>query len=800
MLDLRDYQVETVERIRELIRQGKKNILVVSPTGSGKTVIATHMVGETSRRGNRAVFVVDRLSLIEQTSRTFYAEDIQHGVIQADHPQYKPWELVQVCSQQTLARRKWPDASVIFVDEAHTVTKTVKHRIYPRDTVAIGLTATPFTKGLGQIYDAVVNVTTTNKLIADGHLANYRIFAPSEPDMTGVKVVAGEWEEKEAASKAMEVVGDCVAEYLKRGEGRKFICSAVNVDHVMELQRQFMAAGIVCATYTYKDLADDRADIVREFRKADSNIRGLITVTAASKGFDVPDIGVVIMARPLRKSLAEHIQFFGRGLRTADGKSECLVLDHCIATGSRVLTHRGLVEIQKVLISDTLWDGRDFVAHKGVISRGIRPVIRYAGLTATADHPVKTNEGWRTLGYCSEKQTPVVTTAFGGRAVRECENYFTASGLARLEGTPLYACAVRVRRLWVSVNHCLQQLDRWAHQRLSILQSAASVSEMVVCAGSGYGAALHEPSGERVRAIRREGDQVPFRLSDHLRSLAEGEHWNPRERQGFGVGPDQQRRPLRAGKHSMGVETGQLNESALNEKLGCRDAQIQAGASTGSLRGLINSAAAFLWSIVRGNSKAVGTAVPEAKGEVWDILDCGPRNSFTCEGLLVHNSGNCKRFWDEWNDFFETGAVELDDGKKKEKEKKKKEPKEREMAVCPSCSHVHMALPHCPACGHEYPLRGAVQHVAGTLSELVASHNRAAMTTQLWPQICYHARTKRADAEAARKMALALFKNMTGVWPTHDFHSTEPKPLTKEVSNKIKSMQIAWAKGRAAHA
>lgn len=492
MLTLRDYQFQTVDTIRDLIRQGFKNILVVSPTGSGKTVIATHMVGETSRKGNRAVFVVDRLSLIEQTSRTFFAEEIEHGVIQADHPMYRPYELVQVCSQQTLARRRWPDASVIFVDEAHTVTKTVRHRIYPRDTVAIGLTATPFTKGLGKIYDAVVNVTTTNKLIAEGHLSNYRIFAPSEPDMTGVKVVAGEWEEKEAAKRALEVVGDCVAEYLKRGQGKKFICSAVNVDHVMELQRQFMAAGIVCATYTYKDLADDRADIVREFRKADSNIRGLITVTAASKGFDIPDIGVVIMARPLRKSLAEHIQFFGRGLRTAEGKTECIVLDH---------------------------------------------------------------------------------------------------------------------------------------------------------------------------------------------------------------------------------------------------------------------------------------------------------------------SGNCKRFWDEWNDFFETGAVELDDGKKKEKEKKKPEKKEREMAVCPSCAHVHLSMPHCPACGFEYPPRNAVQHVAGTLAELVASSNRAAMTSQLWPQVCHYALTKRADdAERARKMALALFKQMTGVWPSKDFFDTEPMPLSKEVKNKILAMNIAYSRGRKAHA
>lgn len=487
MLDLRPYQVESVDRIRDLIRAGKKNILLVSPTGSGKTVIASHMVGEASRKGSKAVFVVDRLSLIDQTSRTFYAEGIEHGVIQGDHYNFAPWERVQVASQQTLARRRWPDADVVFVDEAHTVTKTVKQRLHPRDVIAIGLTATPFSKGLGMIYDAVVNVTTTNKLIADGHLANYRIFAPSEPDMTGVKIVAGEYEEKETVKRALEVVGDCVAEYLKRGNGQKFICSAVNVDHVMELQRQFMAAGIVCATYTYKDLTDDRTDTVNEFRRPDSAIRGLITVTAASKGFDVPDIGVVIMARPLRSSLAEHIQFFGRGLRTSPGKTECLVLDH---------------------------------------------------------------------------------------------------------------------------------------------------------------------------------------------------------------------------------------------------------------------------------------------------------------------SGNCRRFWDEWNDFFETGAVELDDGKKKKKEAKKKPAKEREMVECSQCKHLHLSAPHCPACGHEYPARAAVAHVPGTLSELVASGNRAAITNLLWPQVCTHARTRRDDPEAARKMALALFKSMTGVWPSTEFHTTASVPLTREVANKIKAMNIAFSKAK----
>lgn len=327
-IELRDWQAAAVERLRQCIRDGHRNILVVAPTGSGKTILAAHVIQESLAKSRRSAFVVDRLSLIGQTSETFFGVGIEHGVIQSDHPLYKPWMYAQVCSVQTLARRKWPDADLIVVDEAHTVTDTVRKRIEPRDTITLGLTATPFTKGLGKLYDAVVNVTTTNQLIESGILAPYRIFAASEPDMSGVKVVAGEWDERETSKKALEVVGDCVAEYLKHGDGRKFICSAVDTAHVDALHQQFMAAGIVTATYTYKDREDDRTETVREFRKADSYIRGLITVTAASKGFDVPDIGVVIMARPLRSSLAEHIQFFGRGLRAAPGKSDVLILDH----------------------------------------------------------------------------------------------------------------------------------------------------------------------------------------------------------------------------------------------------------------------------------------------------------------------------------------------------------------------------------------------------------------------------------------------------------------------------------------
>lgn len=327
-INLFQYQAEAVDQLRANIRAGVKNQLLVAPTGSGKTVCAAYLLDECQKKGMSAVFVCDRIPLIEQTSRTLDLYGIDHGVIQADHWRRRSWKQIQVASAQTLARRDWPSADLIVVDEAHTITKTVAARITNRDTVTIGLTATPFARGLGKLYDRIVTVTTTNSLIETGYLSPFRVFAASEPDMEGAKVVAGEWTDEEAAKRAIPIVGDCVTEYLKHGDGRKFIAFGVNVAHCEELQRQFMAAGVQCGMYTYRTGDGERRSILEEYEKSDSFIRGLVSVSALAKGFDVPDVEVVIMARPLRSSLTEHIQILGRGLRRHPDKKECIVLDH----------------------------------------------------------------------------------------------------------------------------------------------------------------------------------------------------------------------------------------------------------------------------------------------------------------------------------------------------------------------------------------------------------------------------------------------------------------------------------------
>lgn len=794
-----DYQVPAFTSMRDAIRNGAKSILVNAPTGSGKTVIASALMELVMAKGNRANFVVDRLSLVDQTSDTFDRYGLAHGVIQSEHSRYRPSLPIQICSAQTLLRRGWPESNVDVIDECHILSEDVKKRIASKATVIVGLTATPFTKGLGKWFDAVVNVTTTNRLIEQGWLAPYRIFSCVEPDMNGVKVTKlGEWDDKESTKKALEVVGDVVQEYLKHGEGRKFICSGVTIAHCEELTRQFQAAGINVCTYTANDRPEDRQEVVAEFRKPDSSIRGLVTVTAASRGFDVPDVSCVIMARPLRKSFAEHLQLFGRGLRICEGKTDCIVLDHCIASGQRVLTHRGLVAIEEILLTDKLWDGHEFVAHKGVVSRGIRPIIRYAGLAATADHPVKTTAGWRTLGQCAEEQTPIITTGVGRTALRERDGYFTGRGVAGRPKSTLHACALRVRHLWLSLCDFTEQLAGWAHQGMPALQSASFGAEVASSQNYRHEAAMHESEGRTLPWLWRQRDRVPFRLSDHLRSLDRRELRLAGEFRFDGVGPDQQRRPLRSGESSLGDAASQ-HEQHSGQQMGAEDAPVSFGASRDSIRGRIVAGFSVFWAFVRGHRGTVGDAISEAEGQVWDVLDCGPRNSFTCEGLLVHNSGNCARFWQDMLEFFENGISELDDGKPKKKPKAA-EKQEAELQKCPTCRHLHKPMPFCPQCGHQYPPRKAVQHVPGSLTELIATRDAGLLRRELWPQICWYVREHKSprDDMHAQKMAQGMFISMVGEPARARYELTTPKECSREVALKIQNEHKRWVIARRA--
>jgi DNA repair protein RadD len=334
---LRDYQDEAIDALRDGVRLGMKRQVLVAPTGAGKTVVASHLLREADRKGSYALFLVDRVSLVDQTSATLQSYGIHHGVVQADHPRWEPHVNVQVCSIQTLARRKLPrDPDLICYDECHVrFAATLRYMDSLPDCVKVGLTATPFTKGMAADWDRAVNVRTTRSLINDGHLVEPKIYVARSPEDGELGLNSyGEFSERSAEAAGIRIVGDVVQEWVEKtrenfGGPVKTIVFAATVEHGRELCAAFSAAGFNFQQISYLDRSDDeRRAKIEEFRRPDSMIHGLVSCGVLTRGFDVTDVQCGISCRPYRKSLSSHLQEIGRVMRPHGVGKRALWLDH----------------------------------------------------------------------------------------------------------------------------------------------------------------------------------------------------------------------------------------------------------------------------------------------------------------------------------------------------------------------------------------------------------------------------------------------------------------------------------------
>jgi DNA repair protein RadD len=316
--------------LRDGFKGGHRRQLLVAPTGAGKTYCGLRIINEALAKAKRALFICDRTALINQTSARADEYGIDHGIIQAQHWRRDNAKPFQIASIQTLQKREyWHPADVIVIDEAHTQHSEWVEYIQTTDAAVVGLTATPCSKGLGKSFTNMVNAATMQELTDLGVLVPMRILTCVTPDMAGAATSGGEWTAKAASEQELKIVGDVVGEWLKHAGNRKTIAFGADIAYCNELVGRFNAAGIGAAAYTNNTPDAERAELLAEFSKPNPRIRVLVSVEALAKGFDVQDIGCVIDARPLRKSLSTAIQMWGRGLRSSPdtGKTECLLLD-----------------------------------------------------------------------------------------------------------------------------------------------------------------------------------------------------------------------------------------------------------------------------------------------------------------------------------------------------------------------------------------------------------------------------------------------------------------------------------------
>ena len=336
MLELRPHQTDVVQKIDEGFADGHRCQLLYAPTGFGKTEVAMAIMKELSAKYKKTAMVLDRIVLVNQTSTRLARYGINHGVMQSDHWRYRPMERIQICSAQTLEKRDtFPDIDLMIIDECHVQRKSVIEYVKNNPSLkVIGLTATPFTKGLGNTYSNVVGAKSTGDLIDSGWLTPLKIFIAKEIDMTGAdKNAFGEWKEEEVTKRGMQITGDIVSEWIKNtnqlfGGPKKTVVFCAGVDHGRDLERQFKEQGFNFVAISYKEDDQFKADAIEEFSKPDSDIHGLIATDILTRGFDVPDVMIGVSARPFSKSFSSHVQQMGRIMRPFEGKKFGVWLDH----------------------------------------------------------------------------------------------------------------------------------------------------------------------------------------------------------------------------------------------------------------------------------------------------------------------------------------------------------------------------------------------------------------------------------------------------------------------------------------
>lgn len=331
MRPLYEDQLAALVEVREAIKEGHRRIMLQAATGWGKTLWSAHAIAAALRKGSRPLFTAPAISLVDQTLRSFEKEGIHDiGVMQAQHVRTNRNARVQIASVQTLIRRKMPEFDFVLIDEAHEVFDGLNEKLDSleyKDKVVIGLSATPWTKGLGLRYTKLIIAATVNDLIAMGRATPATIYGPEiDLDRAAVKVSKGEFEEASAAAAMSDksIIGDVLKEWKEKSPREKTFAFCVNRAHAQAQMEAFLDAGIPFGYIDANVDGETRKRIFAQMRYGE--IAGICSVGCLIRGVD-EDVRCILDLQPT-KSEMRHVQKWGRGVRTADGKTALIGLDH----------------------------------------------------------------------------------------------------------------------------------------------------------------------------------------------------------------------------------------------------------------------------------------------------------------------------------------------------------------------------------------------------------------------------------------------------------------------------------------
>lgn len=320
MFNLHPYQNELVANARSELGKGKHSVLLVSPAGSGKSVIIAEIARLAVEKKGHILFMVHRKELIEQITESFVKNDVD----------------LNHCTIMTVGRisnrlGRLAKPTLIITDETHHSLAKTYRTIYDfyKDVPRLGFTASPWRmsgQGFTEVYESMVEGPQVEWLIENNFLAPYKYYSVNLINEDKLKKSSTGDYTKNSIDDAIggTIYGDVIQNYRKLADGKQAIVYCHSVDFSKEVAEAFRFDGIAAEHADAKTSKVERERIMNNFRSGELKV--LCNVDLISEGFNVPDCEVVILLRPT-ESLVLHIQQSMRSMRYKPGK-RAVIIDH----------------------------------------------------------------------------------------------------------------------------------------------------------------------------------------------------------------------------------------------------------------------------------------------------------------------------------------------------------------------------------------------------------------------------------------------------------------------------------------
>ena len=358
---LRPYQEIAVNSaIDALDKHG--NTVVVAPTGAGKTIMLSALIGQRCQTRRNVLVLQHRDELVNQNMDKFKRinPNILTSVVNAEE---KNWNGDAVFSMvQTLSRPNNLDnmkvMDMIVVDESHhvvadTYTRIINYAKEINDKVEIvGFTATPNRgdkKGLREVFTNCSHQIEISTLIREGFLVSPKTYVidvgvRSELENVRKTVVDFDMDQVARIMNKRAINQRVVSEWVDKANGRKTVVFCSTIAHAEDLCQEFVEEGVNAKIVTGNTDKTERREILEDLSSGDTQV--VVNVSVLTEGVDSPPVSCIILTRPCSYK-STMVQMIGRGLRTIDQneypdivKTDCVVLDF----GTSVLTHGSLEE------------------------------------------------------------------------------------------------------------------------------------------------------------------------------------------------------------------------------------------------------------------------------------------------------------------------------------------------------------------------------------------------------------------------------------------------------------------------